>query len=119
MLRIAMKLRNVDLAKYLWGIDDDGKTWEYIYFMINDVSFDIEISKLSKSGSHALALIASLISRLRTFPKGLLGRISAISRISGYLYFAISFPDRKAFISLRHTASPVLGTTTMIFLTEA
>ena len=48
---IAMKLRNVDLAKYLWGIDDDGKTWEYIYFMINDVSFDIEISKLSKSGS--------------------------------------------------------------------
>ena len=45
---IAMKIRNANLAKYFWGIDTDGKTWEFIYFMINDVPFDLEISKLNK-----------------------------------------------------------------------
>ena len=45
---IAMKVRNADLAKYFWGIDNDGKTWEFIYFMINDVPFDLEMPKLNK-----------------------------------------------------------------------
>lgn len=45
---IAMKVRNPNLASYFWQKDRDGKTWEYIYFMINDVSFDLEISKLNK-----------------------------------------------------------------------
>ena len=44
---IAMKVRNTDLAKYFWEEDSDGSTWEYIYFMINDVEFDLEISKLN------------------------------------------------------------------------
>lgn len=45
---IAMKVRNADLARYFWQTDKDGKTWEYIYFMINDVCFDLPISKLNK-----------------------------------------------------------------------
>jgi hypothetical protein len=45
---IAAKVRNPDLAKYFWKEDDNGKTWEYLYFMINDVSFNLEMSKLNK-----------------------------------------------------------------------
>ena len=45
---IAMKTRNSNLARYFWQEDDAGKTWEYIYFMINDVSFNLDISKLNK-----------------------------------------------------------------------
>ena len=45
---IAMKARNAKLAQYFWDVDSDGKTWEFIYFMINDVSFDLEVSKLNK-----------------------------------------------------------------------
>lgn len=45
---IAMKVRNANLAKYFWGQDRDGKTWEFLYFMINDVPFNLEMSKLNK-----------------------------------------------------------------------
>ena len=45
---IAMKTINPNLAKYFWSEDTDGRTWELIYFMINDVPFDLEISKLNK-----------------------------------------------------------------------
>jgi len=45
---IAMKARNASLAKHFWQEDENGKTWEYLYFMINDVPFDLEISKLNK-----------------------------------------------------------------------
>jgi hypothetical protein len=45
---VAMKIKNANLAKYFWRVDSDGETWEYIYFMINDVPFNLEISKLNK-----------------------------------------------------------------------
>lgn len=45
---IAMKVRNSELAKYFWKEDKNGSTWEYIYFMINDISFNIDMSKLNK-----------------------------------------------------------------------
>ncbi len=45
---IAVKVRNKDLAKYFWQEDNDGKTWELIYFMINDVAFSLDMSKLNK-----------------------------------------------------------------------
>ncbi len=45
---VAMKVRNPALAKYFWQEDEDGKTWELVYFMINDVAFDLEIGKLNK-----------------------------------------------------------------------
>ena len=45
---IAMKTRNADLARYFWQEDKDGRTWEYIYFMINDAPFSVPITKLNK-----------------------------------------------------------------------
>lgn len=45
---IAMKVRNADLAKYFWREDTDGKTWEYIYFMINDAEFNVDVEKLNR-----------------------------------------------------------------------
>lgn len=45
---IAMKTHNPSLAEYLWQKDEDGKTWEYAYFMINDVEFSIDIEKINK-----------------------------------------------------------------------
>jgi hypothetical protein len=45
---IAMKIRNPDLARYFWREDSDGKTWEYIYFMINDAAFNLPMAKLNK-----------------------------------------------------------------------
>jgi hypothetical protein len=45
---IAMKTRSADLARYFWREDRDGKTWEYIYFMINDTLFDVDMIKLNK-----------------------------------------------------------------------
>lgn len=45
---VAVKTRNKELAKYFWQEDGNGRTWELMYFMINDVSFDLEIEKLNK-----------------------------------------------------------------------
>src|SRR3989344_1583204 len=41
---IAMKVQNTGLAKYFWQEDEKGKTWEYIYFMINDSPFNVDIT---------------------------------------------------------------------------
>ncbi|TKJ18831.1 MAG: hypothetical protein CEE43_17015 [Promethearchaeota archaeon Loki_b32] len=45
---IATKVRSADLAKYFWQEDNQGRTWEYIYFMINDVAFNVDMTKLNK-----------------------------------------------------------------------
>lgn len=45
---IAVKVKNKELAKYFWQEDKDGSTWELIYFMINDVAFELNIEKLNK-----------------------------------------------------------------------
>jgi hypothetical protein len=45
---IAVKVHNHELAKYFWQTDEGGQTWEYIYFMINDVEFNVEIEKLNE-----------------------------------------------------------------------
>lgn len=44
---IAMKVRNPELANYFWQKDITGKTWEFIYFMINDAPFNVSIEKLN------------------------------------------------------------------------
>jgi hypothetical protein len=51
---IAMKVRNPSLARYFWQEDENGKTWELVYFMINDVPFNVEMSKLNKYLGYAL-----------------------------------------------------------------
>ena len=45
---IAMKTRNPDLARYFWQEDDGGKTWELIYFMINDAPFNVDMVRLNE-----------------------------------------------------------------------
>lgn len=45
---IAMKVRNPRLAEYLWQTDEDGKTWELVYFMINEVDFTVDFKKLNQ-----------------------------------------------------------------------
>lgn len=45
---VAMKVRNSSLAKYFWNEDKDGKTWEYIYFLINEVEVNVSISDLNR-----------------------------------------------------------------------
>ena len=42
---VVLKLRNAALAKSLWGVDKDGETWEWMYFLDPvekiDVSYDL------------------------------------------------------------------------------
>jgi len=45
---IAMKMKNPSLAEYLWQKDSEGKTWELVYFMINEVDFNIDFKKLNE-----------------------------------------------------------------------
>ncbi|MEX2008542.1 MAG: hypothetical protein WD850_03570 [Candidatus Spechtbacterales bacterium] len=45
---IGMKIRNAALAEYFWQKDSNGKTWELIYFMINEVDFSVDIEKLNE-----------------------------------------------------------------------
>ncbi|SEK72319.1 5-methylcytosine-specific restriction endonuclease McrBC, GTP-binding regulatory subunit McrB [Chitinophaga rupis] len=44
--QIIYKIRNKDLAKELWGEDDEGKTWEYIYFFSKPESIDPPLSSV-------------------------------------------------------------------------
>lgn len=44
---VALKTRNTQMAKYLWGEDSNGKTWEYMYFLINPQKTDVSMAKLN------------------------------------------------------------------------
>lgn len=44
---IAAKARSKELARYFWKEADDGKTWELIYFIVNDQQVDVPLSKLN------------------------------------------------------------------------
>ncbi len=44
---VALKTRNSQMAKYLWGEDSEGKTWEYMYFLINPQETDVSMIKLN------------------------------------------------------------------------
>ncbi len=44
---IALKTKNPALAEYLWKKDVDGQTWELVYFMINEVAFDVNFTDLN------------------------------------------------------------------------
>jgi len=86
---VAMKVRNPALARYFWQEDKDGKTWEFIYFLINDVEFNVNQSELNKYLGYAsnyspqgfmaikqdkvnrlLSLYGDLLSFLQTIEKG-------------------------------------------------
>lgn len=44
---VALKTRNPQMAKYLWGEDVSGHTWEYMYFLVNPQQTDVRMSKLN------------------------------------------------------------------------
>jgi hypothetical protein len=45
---VAMKVHNPALAKTYWRTDQNGKTWEYIYFLINEVEVNVSQKELNK-----------------------------------------------------------------------
>ena len=45
---ITHKLQNEELAKELWGVDDEGKTWEYIYFLDEIKKEDISYERYNR-----------------------------------------------------------------------
>lgn len=44
---VALKTRNPKMAEYLWGKDGEGKTWEYMYFLVNTQKAYVSMSKLN------------------------------------------------------------------------
>jgi len=44
---VAYKIRNEALAEFFWRRDTDGKTWEYIYFIINEEPLELPMEKLN------------------------------------------------------------------------
>jgi hypothetical protein len=44
---VALKTRNPQMARYLWGRDAAGNTWEYMYFLVNNEKTDVSMSKLN------------------------------------------------------------------------
>lgn len=45
--RVVLTRRNRELARHLWGERDDGKTWEYIYFVTQPVLQDISYEEFN------------------------------------------------------------------------
>src|SRR3989344_4014370 len=45
---VALKTKNEGMAKYLWGEDENKKTWEYMYFLVNAEKVDFPIGVLNK-----------------------------------------------------------------------
>lgn len=44
---VALKTRNSQMAKYLWGEDENKNTWEYMYFLINPEQTNVAMTKLN------------------------------------------------------------------------
>jgi hypothetical protein len=44
---VALKTRNSKMAEYLWGKEDNGNTWEYMYFLVNPQETDVTMAKLN------------------------------------------------------------------------
>ena len=47
------KLQNHDLAAHLWKYDDDGYTWEYIYFLENILPLDFTYRQVNQAIGYA------------------------------------------------------------------
>jgi hypothetical protein len=44
---VALKTRNPQMAEYLWGKDENGSTWEYMYFLVNTQEANVSMTKLN------------------------------------------------------------------------
>lgn len=45
---VAYTIQNVELAKSLWGVNENNETWEYIYFLDNIKNHDIAIQDINR-----------------------------------------------------------------------
>ncbi len=45
---VALKTRNEGMARYLWGEDENKKTWEFMYFLINTEEVNVPIIGINK-----------------------------------------------------------------------
>ncbi len=50
---VAIKVRNPQLARHYWDEDANGKTWELMFFLYNDVEVDIPMNKINKYFNYA------------------------------------------------------------------
>ena len=48
--RLKKRLNSFDLAKYIWGLDD-GKTWQYMYFLTEPIPIDFHLNEISMGKS--------------------------------------------------------------------
>ena len=48
-----LKLHNRDLALHLWGLNNNGETWEYIYFLDNIKTHNISYKDFSKAAGYS------------------------------------------------------------------
>ena len=52
---VAMKLRSATLAKALWGVDENGHTWEWMYFLEPVENVDISYEALNQAAGYEAA----------------------------------------------------------------
>jgi hypothetical protein len=52
---VALKLRSAKLAKSLWGLDEDGETWEWIYFLDPVEKVDLSYDLLNEAAGYEAA----------------------------------------------------------------
>lgn len=45
---VALKTKNAGMAKYLWGEDENNKTWELMYFLVNTEIVNLPIGTLNQ-----------------------------------------------------------------------
>jgi hypothetical protein len=50
---VTMKIHNPRLAQDLWGVHEDGKTWEYMYFLRDINSLDIPYERFNTAAGYA------------------------------------------------------------------
>jgi hypothetical protein len=50
---VSLKLHNAELARSLWGVDENGETWEYIYFLDEVRGHGIPYEKLNIAAGYS------------------------------------------------------------------
>lgn len=85
---VAYKIKNEKLAEFFWGKNKNNKTWEYIYFIINDEPLDLPVKQLNKYIGYSLD----------SFPRGFSGitdsKLQKIYRDYGDIYDLVIGLDR-------------------------
>lgn len=49
---VAKKIHNAKLSRHLWGEDEDGETWEYIYFLRDIRQVNIPYKKINAAAGY-------------------------------------------------------------------